>query len=282
MPPLSFTAVTVMLLSAFMPAPAWATSWHLGTEAVWHDNVTNAERPEDLLPGLQWRTELSTGRVHALPGGHRLHVFVGARTEVWPRFQGLNQVAPGLSAAWEYKLGVGMFRPMLVAEGEGEWIAAHERDRGGLAGAGRLQVRQRAGTAWWLSAGHEWRRLDARGRAFDRTGGEWFARVEWAPAAAWTVAAEGRERVGDVVSYSRPPRPDLVAIGKPITFVDTFEQGVPWIAYYFRARTRSGAVELRHQLDKGILTLRHEYRHTLHAGPGYKNRLTSLRFSASF
>lgn len=96
------------------------------------------------------------------------------------------------------------------------------------------------------------------------------------------IAVELRRRFGDVVSYSRPPRPDLGAIGKPITYVDTFEQDVPWIAYYFPARTRSTAVELGRVLDRAGLFLRHEHRDTLHAGPGYRNRITSFRWVFGF
>jgi hypothetical protein len=151
-----------------------------------------------------------------------------------------------------------------------------------LGGATRLVVRQRAGQSWLFTAGHEWRRFDARGRAFDSSGREWMGRVEWHVGANWFLVVEGRDRLGDVVSYSRPPRPDLVAIGKPITFVDTFEQGVPWIAYYFGARTRSGAIEIQRTLGRAVLTWRHEYRHTLHAGPGYKNRRTSLGLTVLF
>lgn len=232
-----------------------AAPWHLGTEVVWHDNVTNAERPEDLLSAWQWNGDLEAGRSRNLEDGHRLRAAVHLRTELWPRFEGLNLVAPGVTLGWEFKPGLGPHRPRLTAEIEGRGVLAQESDRSGGSGAGRLQIRQRMRTDWLLLAGHEWRRFDALGRAFDRTGREWFGRVEWSASPAWVFAAEGRERVGDVVSYSRPPRPDLEAIGKPITLVDSFEQGVPWIAYYFSARTRSGAVEVQRTFGRTGVTL---------------------------
>lgn len=259
-----------------------AAGWRLGTEVTWHDNVTNAERSEDLLSGIQWSGELETGRVRLMEGGHLLRAGARVRMETWPRFEGLNLVAPGVSLAWEYKPGLGPHRPVFAAEVEGGGGVARERDRGGWSAVGRLQIRQRVRSDWLLWAGHEWRRFDARGRAFDRTGREWFGRAEWIMAPAWILAAEGRERVGDVVSYSRPPRPDLEAIGKPITYVDTFEQNEPWIAYYFRARTRSGALEVLRSFGHAGITLRHEFRHTLHPGPGYRNQLTTLKFATSF
>lgn len=272
----------ISLLLTAVVAAAQQPGWRLDTEVTWHDNVTNGEQTADRLSALEWRSELRIGRQRALAGGHRIGATAGLRTEIWPRFAGLNAVVPGVGATWEFKPGLGPRVPVLLAALTGEGSGAQERARTGWGGVGRLQVTQRAGTNWLLAAGHDWRRFDARGRAFDRTGREWFARAGWTPGAAWHVAAEFRGRQGDVVSYSRPPRPDLVAIGKPVTLVDTFEQAEPWIAYYFQAKTRSRALELQHSLGRSTLTLRHDYRHTLHAGPGYKNRLTTLRFSTPF
>ena len=251
--------------------------WQLETGVAWHDNVTNGERSSDRLAALEWRTRISRSAGRALAGGHRLGTQAGVRVESWPRFGGLDVIVPEIAGSWEFKPGVGPHRPVFAAEAEGGWTVARESARGGPGGAGRLVVRQRAGTMWWFSAGHEWRRFAARGPAFERTAREWFGRAEWSLGEDWTVAVEGRERQGDVVSYSRPPRPDLEAIGKPITLVDTFEQDVPWIAYYFPARTRSAALEVRRSFGRMSLSLRHEYRDTLHAGPGYRNRRTELR-----
>lgn len=277
---LLFSMMAVIWLAH--PMAAQQPSRQLSTELTWHDNISNAERPQDRLADMQWRTEFRLGGQRVFAGGHRVLGSVGVRAEVWARYGGLNQITPGLFGGWEFKPGLGPHRPVFAAEVEGESVAATEGPRQGRGGSGRLLVRQRLGTSWVVTAGHEWRRFDARGRAFDRTGREWQLRAAWSAGAQWSLTAEVRERVGDVVSYSQPPRPDLEAIGKPITLVDTFEQVVPWIAYYFRARTRSGAVEVQRTFRRSALTLRHEYRRTLHAGPGYENHLTSLRFSATF
>ena len=256
--------------------------WQFSTEAVWHDNVTNAARPPDVLSAFQWRTDLRTGLSRALPGGQRLSAQAGLRTEFWPRFERLSVIAPGIAGTWSYKPGLGPHLPVFSAEVEGEWAVAAEKARDGRGGAVRLQVRQRVGTDWLVTAGFERRRFDARSHAFDLTGRKWFGRVERTLGENWLVAVEGQRREGTVVSYSRPPRPDLVAIGKAISFVDTFEQSEPWIAYYFRAHTRSAALEFQRTLGRSALLLRQEYRHTLHAGPGYHNHLTSLRFVTGF
>ena len=257
-------------------------AWQLATEATWNDNVTNAERPEDLLAALVSRTELAANVQRVLEGGHRLSATAAVGSDIWPQYERLNLVTTGLAGAWSYKFGFGSQAPVLLAQVSGHWAGAYERTRSGLGGSGLLQVQQRASTDWVLVAGHEWRRFDAQGRAFDSTAREWFGRVEWTLSENWFVIAEGRLRQGDVVSYSLPPRPDLEKIGKPLTFVNTFNQATPWLAYYFPAETRSGSLELQRAFGRSGLILRHEIRRTLHAGPGYDNRLTTLRFPRSF
>jgi hypothetical protein len=155
---------------------------------VWHDNVSNAERPEDLLSVWQLNAELETGRGWLVEGGHRLRAGLRMRTEIWPRFEGLNQVASGIALAWEYKTGVGPHRPVFATEAVGIGVAAQERNRSG------------------------------RGD---------FGRLEWTASPNWVFAVEACGREGDVVSCLRPPRPNLGTIGKQITLLDTFEQWGP-------------------------------------------------------
>jgi hypothetical protein len=138
------------------------------------------------------------------------------------------------------------------------------------------------GTDWLVTAGWERRRFDAVNHAFDLTAREWSGRIEWAGMENWRIAVEARWREGTVVSYSRPPRPDLALLGKKLTYVDSFEQSEPWLVYYFRARTRSGALELERRLGRAAVILRYEARETLHAGPGYGNQRLTLRYSTPF
>lgn len=263
-------------------APASAATWWLNSQLAWHDNVTNAAEGRDVLPDLQWRGELAAGGVRLGEGGHRFRAAAGMQVESWRRYGGLDFAAPGVAVGWEFKPGLGPHRPVFRAEAEGEWRVARERARGGPEGAARVAVRQRIGRQWLLDVGHEWRRFDARGLAFARTSEEVFGRMEWIAAGPWSLAVEARARRGDVVSYSRPPRPDLEALGKPITRVDTFGEPVPWIAYYFEARTTRAAVELQRRIGRATLAWRHEHRLTEHAGPSYTNRITSLRLAVGF
>ena len=270
--------------TTILPGPdaGAAERWRGATTLVWNDNVTNGERAEDVLAALSWQSSVGTTGQRLLAGGHRLEGSVGFRAEVWPRFEGLDQVTPEIGGAWSRKLGLGLNAPSVTASLDGSWRFARETGRGGGRAAGRVLLRQRLGAAWLFQAGHERERFDARQIAFARTSRTWFGRAEWNPGGRWWLAFEGARTEGDVVSYSVPPRPDLVQAGKPITLVDTFEQPERLLAYYFPGDTRLAALELIHERGGFGVTLRHEQRRTSHAGPGYENRITSLSLFTRF
>lgn len=281
MPGMRFLTPSLLVLCLAGALPA-QTPWRVTTEATWHDNVTNAERPQDLLTALQWRSEVGRSFQQVLTGGHRVGLTTSLRTDIWPQYEGLNAIIPGFAGIWEYKPGLGPRVPVLGLAVQGEWSLGAESARTGRAGAVGLNLRQRLGTDWLLRAGYERRRFDARSLAFDSTSREWSGRIEWSGSANWRIAGEARWRDGTVVSYSRPPRPDLELLGKKLTFVDTFEQSEPWLVYYFPGKTRSGALELERIFDRASVVLRYEVRETLHAGPGYRNQRMTLRYSRGF
>lgn len=272
-------------LCCLMSAPlieAVEARWQVSTEVGWLDNVTNAERADEVLSALRWQTAFVGGYERVLRGGNTASLEVGVSADFFPRFEGLDQVGPALELGWEKKLGLGAYRPTLQAGVGAEWMIGQERDRSGQGAQARLAIRQRVTSALVLTVGYEGRRFDARGRAFDRTAREWSAQSDWSINEAWRIRIELRRREGDVVSYSRPPRPDLVALGKPITFVDTFEQAQPWIAYYFDARTTSSLVEVARGSGRNTFAVRHEYHDTQHGNSGYLNQVTAIRFGRRF
>jgi len=183
---------------------------------------------------------------------------------------------------WEWKPGLGPRRPVLHAQAEGELSQAAEENRSGQGGALRVSVRQRLDESWRVVVGREWRRFDAKSVAFDHSACTSFFRLERSFGEQWTLDLELGWRKGDVVSYSRPPRPDLVALGKPITTVPTFEQEEPWLAYYFPATTRIFEVALHRAFRRGSFSLGYAHRATTHAGPGYRNRITTVQWIAPF
>ena len=271
-----------MLLAAFSSPVMAADQWRLQSTFAWHDNVTNGERPEDILSALQAEARVETGWQRQLAGGQQVEASVGFRAEAWSRYGGLDRLAPSASFAWSRKFGLGLDAPRLVVGVDGEWRVARESGRGGGAGTAEVALRKRFGELWQGEISHQRERFDARSLAFVQTGQRWSARVERALPAGWALALDAAWRKGTVLSYSFPPRKDLLLLGKPITFVDTFNQREPLIAYYFPAETRLAGIELRRDFERVGITFRHEIRKSFHAGPGYENAITSVRLVTRF
>jgi hypothetical protein len=173
--------------------------------------------------------------------------------------------------------------PVLTARGEGAAVLARESPRSGYGGRLAAQVQQRLGSDWQLFAGVEWENYRARGPAFNRTGREFFFAVEYQVRPDWWLTAEGRSRHGTVVSYTTPPRPDLIKAGKVLTLLDTFERSSPLLAYYFPAETLSGSLALTRVLDpRTALVLQFEYRDTTHNALRYLNSRSTVGLTRRF
>lgn len=250
---------------------------------VWHGNVTNSDRPADRVAALQWQNEFTAGTRWLLPGSNRARAGWHLRADLWPRFQGLDAISAGADLSLSRKLGLGSSVPVLAASVAGEEVFVRESARSGHSGKLTLQAQQRLGSAWQFVAGVEWEKYQARGLAFNRAGREYFLRAELQASPVWWLSAELRTRNGTVVSYTSPPRPDLVTAGKVLTLLDTFERAHPLLAYYFPAETISGAVELTRVLDpRTTAFLRFEYGDTTHNALRYLNQRTTLGLTRRF
>lgn len=259
----------------------WA--WHGRTQVSWQGNVTNADRPSDRLSTWQWQTELVAAQSRQLRGNQSLSTELHATLSLWPEFNGLDNLATGATFAWSRKLGLGPDAWVIRAATTGEWINTREATRSGLGGRGGFELRRRWREAWQFTLGGEIVRFNARGRAFDHTSREVYWRSSYQHDAHWHSDFELRYRHGDVVSYTTPPRPDLVLAGKTLTLVDTFRRDVPLLAYYFPANTHSAAWTLTRSLTSQTALFFHaEYRDTTHGALRYLNQRTSLGLAHRF
>ncbi len=267
-----------LLLLVFCPGPltaAWA--WQGTTGAVWHGNVTNSDRASDRLAALQWQSEL-TGDFHrSLPGGNTVSAGLSLGLDLWPRYQGLDSLTIGPTVGFQHKFGLGAQAWVLNATATGGWGSVREANRSGLASQLQFEIRKRWGDSWQFALGTERARYEARHVAFDRSGRENYLRGEYQLNAVWHATVELRQRAGLVISYTTPPRPDLVQAGKILTLVDTFERPTPLLAYYFPADTRSASIELVRLLDPATSAyLRIEYGETRHNALRYLNPRSTL------
>lgn len=269
--------ITLLLIALFPARLLAAGTWRASSETTWHGNVTNSDRPADRLAALQWQTELAGEFNRPLPGGNFVSASLHLDLDLWPRYQGLDAITLGPGLGWDHKFGLGAQAWVIAAAAAGGWVSGREADRSGLSGQLQLEIRKRWNESWQFSLGTERTRHDARGRAFSNSGRENYLRGEFQLNAVWRATAELRQRAGIVVSYTSPPRPDLVQAGKVLTLVDTFERNAPLLAYYFPADTRSASLELLRSL--GLATsayLRFEYRETTHKALRYLDQRSTV------
>lgn len=265
--------ITLLLIALGSVRLAAAWVWQGTSEAVWHGNITNSDRLADRLSALQWQTEFRGEVNRLLPGGNFVSAALRFDLDLWPKYQGLDTVSVGPALDWAHKFGLGAHAWVIGATVSGDWISARERDRSGLTGHVRLEIRKRWRDSWLFFLGSERTHHDARQLAFTHSGRENYLRIEYQFNAAWWSAVELRQRAGIVVSYTTPPRPDLVQAGKVLTLVDTFERATPLLAYYFPADTRSLSLELARTLGPAASAyLKFEYRETTHFTLRYLNQ----------
>jgi len=280
--PTAFIGLLV-LVPGVIGARAAETQWHGGSSLVWHSNVTNADRVADRLPAMQWQSELTAGATRVPAAGHLLRADWRFGLDLWPRYQGLDTVSTGPALGWTRRFGLGSQAPAVALQAQGDWVGVREAARSGRSGSLTAQLQKRFGREWQGFAGVDWRKFQARSHAFNRAGREYFLRMEYQPGPDWRFAAEIRQRQGDVISYTSPPRPDLVQAGKVLTLVDTFERSGPLLAYYFPAETRSGWVDLSRSISPVMsVSMRFEYRDTTHNAVRYRNSLSTLGVSRRF
>ncbi len=280
---LKINRVVLALACTAAATVAAAGSSDFSTRFSWHDNVTNSEIATDILPALEFQFSAAGSYRIALTRNDAVLLTGRLSAETWPRYDGLDLTALGLRLVWQHKFGLGAAAPTLRAEFAGDAAAGRESGRTARAGTAALVYRQRFALLTRVELGHEWLRHDARQLAFDVTARELFARVSHQVGSAWEITLGARRRYGTTLSYSAPPRPDLVKLGKPITFVTTFDRATPWIAYYFNAHTDTLEARASRSFGRNLaLVLSAEYRETSHGNSRYFNRVGSATLVRPF
>lgn len=273
--------LAALLAPAALAGPAWLPS--VGTAAAWNSNLTNANRPADILGALRLDADVSASRRQPLGRDDTLLVTLGARAEAWPRFDGLDRAGAGGRIAWQHKAGLGAFAPAFALEGAGEWMGARESGRAGLLGLLAISARSRIATHWVARIRHEHARNDARAAAHDRTGRETTLSAEWEAATGWRLSSSVALRQGDVLAHATPPRPDILREGRAMGLVTTFDRERPMMSYRLDARSLSWRLESSHQIGPDqTLTFAADYRDTTRGTVTYLNRSLTLGLGRRF
>jgi len=274
---LTTLSAIVVFTPSLAAAPAgWAPN--LTATATWDDNVTNANHSTDIIGALAFAANFAAAQRISLDHDDSLVLTAHVSGESFPEFTALDRASVGAQTAWRHKFGIGAQAPIFSVEFSGDASTARETDRSGLGAGVAFAWRQRFGESTLVALSQDFSRFDARGAVFDRSASETALVVTQTLADRWSFSATVRFRQGDVLSYATPPRPDLVALARIRSPVNTF--GRPMVAYSLDAHTLGGALALTRTLDdRTSLALAAEYRATGHAALRYVNRLVSVALS---
>ena len=84
-----------------------------------------------------------------------------------------------------------------------------------------------------------------------------------------------------MLAYATPPRPDLLALARDRSDVDTFDR--PMMAYAIKAHTLGGSIALTRSLDEqSAVILRYGARTTSRGPLTYVNHLVSVAYTRQF
>lgn len=198
----------VALVLAALPGAA-AAQWTFDAEAAWSydDNLSNAQRESDITRDHAAALRGALGRWFVFADGD-LQLRGEARGSRHDTFSGLDQLALGLAATWQRKLGVGLTAPRLVAEAALFEEQYDEPVRDGTRAAFLLELGKRFGPRFEAALGwaYDWRRARDEAGPFSLQGRSVTVKADFAVTEALLAFGALAARRGDVVSSTRRNR----------------------------------------------------------------------------
>jgi hypothetical protein len=239
-----------MLLCAAGPAHAeWF--FDLDAGALYDDNLTRAQQAADVRGDGAATLAAAAGWYHAPSGTDGITLSLGANSEAYARFHGLNLISIGGSASYRHKFGLGRDVPWASITVS----AAHDDYRGDIRDGDRLEARlevgKRLGENFDAAVGVEIDRRFASndrpvvpgisGKPFDLHGQSVGARAAYDVSDRLQVGARVSARRGDVVSTTRQNL-DIFLASDAIAADPTF--GSDFYAYRLRGTTTTAKATL--------------------------------------
>ena len=274
------------LSSAHLVAAAWffapafsarADNWapNLTMTATWQDNATNANAASDRIGALQTGADFLASQRYGVGRDDSFFLTAHLGAEWWPRFDGLTTGLAGARVEWRHTFGLGAYAPVFSVEAAGDAVAARESGRRGTATGVTAALRQRLTDEWRATLIQEFSQFYAQGAVFDRSAGTTALEIDRDLTDVTRLTFRASYRDGDIVSYGRPPRPDLVGLASHRLAVDTF--GDSRVAYSIAAHTVGLKAGVTHALDQNsALLFSFEMLTTNRGSLSYVNHLVSL------
>lgn len=273
----------LVLFAAFLTCVAGgrAAQSTASVGVAWNDNVSNATRASDRISAFSLTAAGALETRRGLAPNLLGTVGASAQANVVPHYDALSDVSLGLSGRLERKLGLGPFASVLSADVVGTATAARDQARSGYALEGGLGWHDRFDetTTLNLTLRHRW--ANPRDSVYDTAGTTFAADLRRTVSDSFELFAGGYYRIGDIVAYATPPRPDLVAVARVRVSVNTFDR--PMVAYSIRADTIGGRIGGAWRIgETASFSVSYEYRETTRSPLRYVNQLVTLTVLRQF
>lgn len=266
-------------LAPIAEGAGWAPT--LEVRATWNDNITNANRSTDQIDALSTGLDAGAATRIGLASNDALLLSGHLASDWTPRFDDLREHGLGGRAEWEHKFGLGPLVPTIGIELAVDAIVAADRDREGIATAGRVTLRKRFDDLWRATVSQDFGRRGARSPIFDQQSRETSVAVARSVGDLWHVTVRASYRDGDVVSYGTPPRPDLVSLAPNRTSTTTF--GRAMVAYSIDASSIAADVTAARAIgNNSSLSIGCTHRETRRSPLVYVNNLVSVSIGHRF
>jgi hypothetical protein len=279
-----------LLLAASPVARAeWLVDVSAGTR--YDSNVTATQERADIRADTAATLTATGAFYYALSGDDGLTLSAGARSDLYHRFHGLNDVAIEVGGAYKHKFALG-YDALWLSLG----ISASRDDYiGNIRDGNRMEWRAELGKRFSEAFDASFGGIDERryahngesivpgisGKVFDLHGQTAFVRAGYAFDEALQIGGRLSVRRGDVVSSTRQNY-EIFSASDAIAPDPTF--GDDFFAYRLRGTTQTGSVSLSWALsDRTSLNVAYtDERTRAYDGLDYRGRVANVMLACSY
>lgn len=271
-------ALILLLTMSVMAARA---DWRVEAETglLYDSNLSNSDRATDERDDVAWQSRARLGNGLQLTRDLRFNFSGDVSEQVWAQDNDFNNLTAGGTAGLRYRFGLGGKAPWVLVEDHAGFAFFHADGRSGLENL--FRVRGGVGITDRLAAeaGYTFDVFEAKDSFFDLCGHRGSIRLTFDATESLQLALGYSYREGEVISYARPPRPDIVAIAAELKPIDTFGRPL-YTAYRLRGSTNAVSASLGYTLAKYLSVLvSYEFRHTASGPLEYENHVVEAKFA---
>lgn len=250
-------------------------------EFSYNDNLSNSNRASDERDDFSFAGHASVGRFGELTDDLRLTVTADLDARTFVRYEDFDNLAISSTVALRYRFGLGAMAPFIRLEARGGYAAFRQSLQSGGRFRTGLTVGKRLTERFAVDASYFYENIGGEIRLFDRFSHALGLNASFDLTDRTRLIAGYEWRVGEVISYAIPPRPEIEAIANADRIVDTF--GQPYVAYNLDAITNALSLGVSQALTESVsLNARYEWRDTSRSHLSYTNHVFEFSIHAAF